>query len=74
MDLLEIDDFIVPVDKELNDLAEDMTSHIMTTTDTVHTKPPDDIAIEVPHTQVIYNSAFSDADKLISYAEQQHTS
>jgi tetrahydromethanopterin S-methyltransferase subunit A len=73
-DLLAIDDFVVPADEEVDDPAEDLTSHIVATIDTVDTESPDDIVNETPHTRVTHDSALSDADELIAYAEQQSTS
>ncbi len=74
INILGIDDFVMPSDEEVDDPVEDLTTHIVATIDTVDTESPEYIVNEAPQTRVTHDSAPSDADGLIAYAEQLSTS
>jgi molybdopterin converting factor small subunit len=69
--VLALDDFVMPADEEVDDPDDNLTAHIVATIDSVNTESAEDILKETPQLQVTRDNALSNIDSLITYAEQQ---
>ncbi len=69
--VLALDDFVMPADEEVDDLDNDLTAHIVATIDVVDTESAEDVLEEKPQLRVTHDNALSNVDSLITFAEQQ---
>jgi hypothetical protein len=69
--VLALDNFVMPADKEVEDPDDDLTAYNVATIDVVDTKSAEDILEETLQLRVTHDNALSNVDSLITYAEQQ---
>ncbi len=69
--VLALGGFVVPADEEVDDPDSDLTAHIVATIDIVDLESAEDLLEEAPQNRVSHNTALTNVDSLISYAEQR---